>query len=135
MDIPKVGDIYGISNKFVKLSRPSLTHILVLLFNISITEGIFPDALKNVKVIPIHKGDSIFETSNYRPISLLLVFSKILEKLMYAQTIEFISQHYLWESIWIPIKQIHWTCSQNKYTEQMNIANSLKIQNKLIVYF
>ena len=45
--------------------------------------GVFPDALKISEVIPIHKGGSTEEINNYRPISLLSVFDKIIEKLMH----------------------------------------------------
>ena len=89
----KASDIYGISAKFVKLGGPTLSHIISILFNKSVNQGIFPDELKNAKVIPIHKDDSIFEVSNYRPISLLPIFSKIFEKLMYARIIGFINKN------------------------------------------
>ena len=89
----KAGDIYGNTSNIVKLGGPVLTQILSLLFNRSLEQGIFPSALKVAKILPIHKGDSIFEMSNYRPISLLPIFSKILEKLMYARLIEFIKKY------------------------------------------
>ena len=43
--------------------------------------GTFPDILKTAKVTPLHKKDSKLDFCNYRPISLLSVFSKIYEKL------------------------------------------------------
>ena len=89
----KSGDLYGITSNIVKLGGPVLTQILTLLFNKSFDQGVFPRPLKNAKVVPIHKGDSIFEMSNYRPISLLPIFSKILEKLMYSGTIDFVKKH------------------------------------------
>ena len=55
----KAGDLYGITSNIVKLGGPVLTQILALLFNKSITEGIFPSFLKYAKVIPIHKGDYV----------------------------------------------------------------------------
>ena len=58
---------------------------LAHIFNQSICSGIFPDRLKYAKVIPIHKKGPPTNPSNYRPISLLSVFSKILEKLMYKR--------------------------------------------------
>ena len=51
--------------------------------NISFITGVFPSDLKIVKVIPIHKGGSTDDMNNYRPISLLSVFDKIMEKLMH----------------------------------------------------
>ena len=89
----KSGDIYGNTSNLVKLGGPVLTQILTLLFNKSLDQGVFPSALKVSKIIPIHKDDSLFEMSNYRPISLLPIFSKILEKLMYARVIDFIKKY------------------------------------------
>jgi len=89
----KACDIYGISNKFIKHGGCYIAQILMFLFNKSIDSGTFPDPMKNAKVVPIHKGDSSFEMSNYRPISLLPSFSKIFEKLMYSRLIQFIDKH------------------------------------------
>ena len=89
----KASDIFGISTKFVKLGGTTLARIISILFNKSINQGVFPDELKYAKVIPIHKSDSIFEVSNYRPISLLPIFSKIFEKLMYARLITFVKRN------------------------------------------
>ena len=93
LGIAKSGDIYGNTPNLVKLGGPVLIQILTILFNKSIDQGIFPSALKLSKIVPIHKGDSIFEVSNYRPISLLPIFSKILEKLMYSRVIDFITKY------------------------------------------
>ena len=57
--------------------------ILLYIFNLSISEGIFPDALKIAKVSPIFKSGDNCEVGNYRPISVLSCFSKILERIMY----------------------------------------------------
>ena len=56
-----------------------ITHIL----NISIINGVFPDELKIARVIPLFKSGDAMLFSNYRPVSVLPVFSKILERLMY----------------------------------------------------
>ena len=60
-----------------EIKRP-LTHII----NASFSCGIFPDKRKFSKVIPLHKSGDRKNVSNYRPISILPAFSKILEKLM-----------------------------------------------------
>ena len=93
LDPNKAADICGISTKLVKDGGIVMTEIITFLFNMSITQGKFPDALKNAKVVPIHKDDSRLEMSNYRPISLLPTLSKIFEKLMYARLISFFSKH------------------------------------------
>ena len=65
----------------------------------SFSTGIFPDALKISKVIPIHKGESTEELNNYRPISLLSIFDKIMEKLMHKRLYNFLnSQNILFEN-------------------------------------
>jgi hypothetical protein len=58
---------------------------LVHIFNLSFQSGIFPNMLKISKIRPISKGGDERNTSDYRPISILPVFSKILEKIMYKR--------------------------------------------------
>ena len=53
---------------------------LVFLINQSLTEAVFPDELKLAKVIPVFKAGSSMELSNYRPISVLILFFKSLWK-------------------------------------------------------
>ena len=52
------------------------------IFNLSITNDVFPEQLKIAKVIPAYKKGDACLASNYRPILLLSVFDKLLEKLM-----------------------------------------------------
>ena len=59
--------------------RKPLFHVL----HLSIKEGIFPDLLKTSKVNPIFKKGEPSLLSNYRPISLIPIFSKIFERVMY----------------------------------------------------
>ena len=53
---------------------------LTQLINLSFKMGIFPNILKIAKVTPLHKKECKLNFQNYRPISLLSVFSKIFEK-------------------------------------------------------
>lgn len=63
---------------------------LCKIINTSFTTGKFPDALKIVKVIPIHKSGSTLDVNNFRPISLLSIFDKIIEKLMHKRLYKFL---------------------------------------------
>ena len=56
---------------------------LKYLFNLSIEKDVFPDDLKIARVTPIYMGEDSSDVSNYRPISVLPWFSKILERIMY----------------------------------------------------
>lgn len=69
-------DMSLVKNIIMHIAKP-LTHIC----NQSFQTGIFPDKMKIAKVIPIYKNGNKHSFSNYRPISLLPQFSKILEKL------------------------------------------------------
>lgn len=53
------------------------------LINISLLDGVFPDKLKMSIVKPLHKQDSSFNLTNYRPITLISMFSKVYEKVMH----------------------------------------------------
>ena len=78
---------YSIPIKLLKMiSRP----ISLPLCNESFTTGIFPDNLKLEKVITLYKKGSRNNPTNYRPISLLSIFSKIMEKIMYERVYRFL---------------------------------------------
>ena len=76
--------------KLLKISAPIIVPHLVSIFNLSFKTGIFPDLMKLAKVVPIFKAGSKLLVTNYRPISLLSVFSKILEKIVHKQLYEFL---------------------------------------------
>ena len=66
---------------------------LCRIINRSFQTEVYPDALKISEVIPIHKGGSTEEINNYRPISLLSIFDKIIGKLMHKRMYEFLQGH------------------------------------------
>jgi len=67
--------------------------VLVFIFNKSLVDGTFPQTLKVARVVPIFKKGSVTSIGNYRPISLLSVFSKILEKLVKSRLIDFLTSN------------------------------------------
>jgi hypothetical protein len=70
---------------------PALTHI----FNLSILTQTFPQDWKLAKVVPIHKGGDKITMKNFRPVSLLVIMGKLLEKVIAVQTINYIEENEL----------------------------------------
>ena len=67
----------------IKLSDTSLVTPLKIIFTNCLRQGVFPEIWKRANVVPIHKKNEKNLKSNYRPISLLPIFGKMLEKLVY----------------------------------------------------
>ena len=72
-----------ISVRMIKLSDAALVPPLKIIFTNCLRRGIFPQIWKHANVVPVHKKNEKNVKANYRPISLLPVFGKILEKLVY----------------------------------------------------
>ena len=82
----------SISNNLLKKLSPSILEPLAIIFNKSLETGIFPEEMKMADVVPLYKSKAEYECTNYRPISLLLTISKLLEKLMYKRIYYFLEQ-------------------------------------------
>ena len=82
----------NISNKLLKALKQGLTNPLCIIFNKSLEEGYFPSEMKKADVIPLYKSSRVDLVTNYRPISLLLTISKLLEKVVYKRTYNFLDQ-------------------------------------------
>ena len=82
----------GISNTLLKTIKNDISQSLTIIINQMLTTGIFPDAFKLSKVIPLFKkGDSSLLV-NYRPISLLPTISKVFERVIHDQMYEYFNQ-------------------------------------------
>ena len=77
-----------ISVRMIKISDEALVVPLRLIFENCQNKGIFPQIWKQANVVPVHKKSSKQLKQNYRPISLLPIFGKILEKLMFDSLYE-----------------------------------------------
>ena len=84
-----------ISFDVIKSCFGSLSKPLLHIFRLSLEEGIFPDDLKAAKVTPIFKAGDENDFGNYRTISVLSCFSKMLEKIMYKRLFNPLSEHNL----------------------------------------
>ena len=83
----------NISVSDVKSNIEYLAKPLTYIINLSISTGTVPSNIKLARVIPIHKNDSYSDFNNYRPISILPVFSKFYEKVIYNRFVSFINKH------------------------------------------
>lgn len=82
-----------INVKIIKVIKFDIAVPLTILINESIFSGVFPTILKTANVIPIHKKNDKHNIENYRQISILSVFSKILEKIVYEKLLCFINKY------------------------------------------
>ena len=69
-------DIFVVKSTFDAVVQPFL-----YICNLSFTKGVFPDEMKIAKVVPLFKSGDDNTFNNFRPVSLLPQFSKILKKL------------------------------------------------------
>jgi len=77
----------------VKEMASQIIEPLLYIYNLSFSTGVVPDKLKVTKVIPIYKKAEKCSTGNYRPISLLSIFIKLLEKLMHKRLYSFLQKN------------------------------------------
>ena len=79
-----------ISPKIIKTNKDTIAEPLAHIANLSFITGTFPSDLKTAKVIPIYKSKDNTTFENYRPISLLPCFSKIIERLVYNRLYSYV---------------------------------------------
>lgn len=82
LDLYKGAGSDGIPSVFVAKSAPALVRPLRLIYNKSLSTGIFPADWKVALVVPLFKSGDKEQVKNYRPISILPVFAKIFEQLL-----------------------------------------------------
>ena len=84
-----------ISSSVLKLVKNEITPVLTHIINLSISKQTFPKFWKKAKVIPLHKKEEAIYPKNYRPVSLLCVFSKVLERCVFAQLVTYLEENNL----------------------------------------
>ena len=78
-----------IDTQIVKLSLPYILPALTHIVNLSIENCHFPTKWKRAKVIPLYKKDDPLDAKNYRPVAILPVLSKVLEKIVFLQICQY----------------------------------------------
>ena len=83
----------GISTRVIKALRPKSIAVLVHLISVIFATGVFPDNLKVAVITPIHKSGSQKCVDNFRPISVLPVLSRIVEKALHRRLLIYMNRH------------------------------------------
>ena len=78
-----------IEMKFLKTSASVIVNHVCNIINLSFKHGIYPDVWKLSKVVPLFKKGSILDMNNYRPISLLSSLSKVTEKHVHSNLLQY----------------------------------------------
>ena len=117
LDASKASGPDGISAKMLKGTAYSITPSLTKLFNLSISTGVFPEAWKVSSIVPIPKASDRANPTNYRPISLLAVISKMLERHFHSLISSYLSENH-------PLANIQWGFQAGKSTVAALIATT-----------
>ena len=83
LDTGKAHGCDDISIAMIKICDDSIVDPLCLIFEKCLETGIYPSAWKKANIIPVHKKQSRQSKKNYRPISLLPIFGKLFEKIIF----------------------------------------------------
>ena len=79
----------------LKTAFPYIADVFTSLINVCLKQGRFPDCLKVARITPIFKGGNKNDLGNYRPISVLPVISRVLEKCINTRIYDHLELHKL----------------------------------------
>ena len=79
----------GSSTNLVKEIFPVISPVLCHIINLIFVTGVFPSTFKSARIVALHKGDDPRLPANYRPISILSAFSKVVEQALYNRIYSF----------------------------------------------
>lgn len=83
----------GICTEIIKKCMHYIVHPLLYAINLSLDQGIFPEVLKKSIVKPLYKKGDPCKLDNYRPVTLIPIFSKIFEKVMFIRLNNFLEKN------------------------------------------
>ncbi len=107
----KASGLDNVCTKLIKFGSEAIAMILCKLFNMCLKQGCVPDELKVARVTPIYKSGSKDDLTNYRPISILPICSKILEKLVHNQLYNYVTKNKLMYVGQSGFRKHHSTCT------------------------
>ena len=95
LKVSKSTGIDSIPSRVLKISAEIISPSLAWIFNFCIKTGVYIDDWKKAWVVPIYKSENRKKCENYRPISILLIISKIFERSVFNQLYEFLNSNSL----------------------------------------
>ena len=97
IDLPsdKATGLDQIPVKLLKICGPVISNSFAHIFNKSLESGRFPSEMKHARVVSIFKKGNREDPGNYRPISILPVASKLLERIVHTQVTKFLTTNNL----------------------------------------
>ena len=99
----------NVDSKVIKMVQQELVPVITHIVNLSVRDHSFPQQWKLAKVIPLHKKDEVIYPKDYCPVSLLPVFSKILERAIFCQVIQYLEENHLLHPFHHGFRQRHST--------------------------
>ncbi len=107
MDNSKATGLDDINIRVLKLAAPAIVSSLEKICNLSLSTGCFPAKWKEARITPLYKGGSKEQCNNYRPISVLPVLSKILERHVYLSLYNYLQDNKLLTNSQYGFRQNH----------------------------
>ena len=96
LDVNKAHGSDDISVRMMKICDEAIVEPLKMLFMNSVNEAVFPSRWKKANVVPVNKKEKEkYIANNYRPVSLLPIASKIFEKAIYHNLLNYIERENL----------------------------------------
>lgn len=99
----------GIPHSIISKALPFIGPHVVQIFNASLKQGIFPDTWKKAHVIPLKKARAPSSPADFRPISILPLLSKVFEKIVHSQMIQYLESNNLIDPLQTGFRKNHST--------------------------
>ena len=126
INVSKSSGLHNLSSFIVKEAFTVLVEVVTYLFNLSISSSKFPKAWKDALVIPIPKSGDLSKVQNFRPISLLPLPGKLLEKLVHKQLSEHLESKSLLTDVQHGFRKSHSTVhAVAQFTNYVNTKRDL----------
>lgn len=127
-------DVYCLNSHVLKLAAPYIVEVLTYLFNLCIENGMFPQCLKVVKVVPLFKKGVNSDISNYRPVSIIPVIGKVFEILLNNRIVGYLEKNHCYSDDQYGFRSKRSTSSA-VINFMKHCINGLDSKNKISGYF